>query len=219
MIELIKRFKWWLAAIILLGAAAWWLDHLRTWRENSQDAVILAAAARHRVHPALVKAVVWRESRFNPKARGRSGEVGLMQIMPATGSDWATAERVAPYAHERLYHPAKNTECGAWYLQRLLTRYARTDNSLPYALAAYNAGPGNVAKWATGAAATNSAAFIRQIGFPGTKNYVLAVMKRFDRYAKVFPPRGKNSPAGASQGVWHARESTLRRIVSRQRAA
>jgi soluble lytic murein transglycosylase-like protein len=86
------------------------------------------------------------------------------------------------YLPERLYDPAKNTECGAWYLRRLLVRYARTDNPLPYALAAYNAGPGNEAKWSTGAAATNSAAFIGQIGFPGTKAYVKSVMRRQELY-------------------------------------
>lgn len=189
MVELIQRHKWWLAGIILLGALAWWVDRWRSYREHSQDQVILAAAARHRVHPALIKAVVWRESWFNPKARGRAGEAGLMQIMPGTGGDWAAAERVRLHVHERLYDPARNTECGAWYLRRLLNRYARADNPLPYALAAYNAGPGNVGKWATGPAATNSAAFTRQIGFPATRDYVLAVTKRFERYAKVFPPR------------------------------
>jgi soluble lytic murein transglycosylase len=188
MVEFIKRYKWWLLGIIFLGALALWLERWRTYRESDHDAVILAAAAKHRVPPALVKAVVWRESWFNPKAKGRSGEIGLMQIMKETGSDWAAAERVPLYVPERLYDPAKNTECGAWYLRRLLARYARTDNPLPYALAAYNAGPGNVAKWSTGAAATNSALFTRQIAFPATKKYVEAVTQRFRLYTKTFPP-------------------------------
>lgn len=202
MVEFIKRFKWWLCGVIFLGAVVWWFDRFRTYREHSHDGVILAAAAKHGVHPALVKAVVWRESWFNPRAKGRSGEVGLMQIMAATGSDWAKAERVRVFVHDRLFDPQMNTECGAWYLRRLLNRYARTDNPLPYALAAYNAGPGNVAKWAIGPAATNSALFTQQIGFPKTRDYVTTVMKRFERYAKVFPPR----PSGARTGGSVARE-------------
>lgn len=198
MVEFIKRFKWWLFGIIFLGAVAWWFDRTRTYREHSQDAVILAAAGKHGVHPALIKAVVWRESWFNPRAKGRSGEIGLMQIMAATGSDWAAAERVRAFVQDRLFDTQMNTECGAWYLRKLLNRYARTDNPLPYALAAYNAGPGNVTKWAKGAASTNSALFVREIGFPMTRDYVTSVMKRFERYAKVFPPRNDAGRADRS---------------------
>jgi soluble lytic murein transglycosylase len=73
-------------------------------------------------------------------------------------------------------------------LKKLLKRYARTDNPLPYALADYNAGRGNVLKWNSGSAATNSAAFVEQIGFPGTKDYVKAVMGRYAHYRPVFRP-------------------------------
>ena len=193
MVEFIKKFKWWLLGIIILGLLALWTDRWRTHRESSQDTVILAAAAKHRVSPALIKAVVWRESWFNPRAKGGSGEIGLMQIMKDTGSDWARAERVPFYFRERLFEPAKNTECGAWYLSRLLSRYSHTDNPLPYALAAYNAGPGNVSKWCTGAGSTNSTVFLKQMTFPGTRKYVETVTQRFQHYAKVFPPPARRS--------------------------
>ena len=190
MVELIKRYKWWLFGTIALGGCVLLFENWRTTREQSQDQFILGAAARHGVHPALVKAVVWRESWFDPKARGRSGEFGLMQIMPDTAHDWAAAERIHLFTDFQLLDPARNTQCGAWYLHRLLNRYSHTDNPLPYALAAYNAGPGNVTKWAAGPATTNSAAFLKQIGFPGTRDYVQAVSKRFQQYKKSFPPRG-----------------------------
>jgi soluble lytic murein transglycosylase len=221
MIETIQRFKWWLLGIILLGMLALWWDRWRTYHEHSHDVAILAAAAKHHVHPALIKAVVWRESWFNPKAKGRSGEIGLMQIMKQTGSDWAAAEHVRLYLHERLYDPAKNTECGAWYLKKLLALYKRTDNPLPFALAAYNAGPGNVEKWRTGVAATNASAFIRQIGFPATKEYVLSVMKRFNRYAADFRPQGGRAPSSPSSSPANAgqvRASATRVPRPRRRA-
>jgi soluble lytic murein transglycosylase len=221
MIETIQRFKWWLLGIILLGLLALWWGRWRTYHEHSHDTAILAAAAKHRVHPALIKAVVWRESWFNPKAKGRSGEIGLMQIMKETGSDWAKSEHVRLYLHERLYDPAKNTECGAWYLKKLLSLYRRADNPLPYALAAYNAGPGNVEKWRTGAAATNASAFIRQIGFPATKEYVLSVMKRFNRYAAEFPSQGSRAPFSPSSSPANAgqvRASATRVPRPRRRA-
>lgn len=189
MVDLIKRYKWWLFAIILLGGLAAIYERWRSWHEHSQDKVILAAAARHGVDPALVKAVVWRESWFNPNASGSKGEVGLMQIMKPTAEDWAKAERVHLFTHFQLYDPARNTQCGAWYLRRLLQRYRTADNPVPYALAAYNAGPGNVAKWSKGIAATNSAEFLKQMDFPGTKKYVESVTKRYRHYRETFPAK------------------------------
>jgi soluble lytic murein transglycosylase len=189
MIEWIQRSKWWLFGIILLGGLVTWIKAWRSHREHSQDGVILAASAKYAVDPALVKAVVWRESWFDPNASGSSGEVGLMQIMKDTANDWAAAERLTLFAHSQLYNPAKNTDCGAWYLRRLLNRYRHTDDPTVYALAAYNAGPTRVAKWSKGAAATNSAVFLEEMDFPGTKKYVRSVTQRYQHYRGSFPPR------------------------------
>ena len=188
MIDLIKRYKWWLFGIILLGGIATWWEQWRSHHEHSQDAVILAASRKHGVEPALVKAVVWRESLFDPNARGTRGEAGLMQIMKDTATDWAAAQRFTTFAHHELFDPAKNTDCGAWYLRKLLTRYRGTDNPMIYALAAYNAGPGRVAKWSKGGTITNSVEFMEQMDFPGTKKYVLSVVARYRHYQTSFPP-------------------------------
>lgn len=169
-------------------------------RERSQDQVILAAAQRYGVDPALVKAVVWRESWFDPHAVGQAGEIGLMQITEPAAREWAEAERVTGFTHTRLFDPAQNTLCGTWYLRKLLRRYPAADDPLPYALADYNAGRSHVLKWARGTAATNSAAFIAQMGFPMTRDYVRAVMSRRERYRTEFPPlRAPNRP-GPSPG-------------------
>jgi len=71
-------------------------------------------------------------------------------------------------------------------LKKLIKRYAQTDKPVVYALADYNAGRGNVLKWNMGEAATNSAVFIEQIGFPGTKAYVKSVMRRYEKYRSIF---------------------------------
>jgi len=175
-----------LLVLLLLIAGIMLYARWRTWRENSQDAVILAAAARYGVDPALVKAVVWRESRFDPWARGKAGEIGLMQVGGLAAREWADAEHILFFTHSQLFDPAQNTQAGTWYLSKLLQRYAATDDPLPYALAAYNAGRANVLKWAQGAAATNSALFSERIGFPSTKNYVKTVMARAEHYRPRF---------------------------------
>ena len=187
--EKIKRWRGWLFGIIFLGGLVALLERYHTYRENSQDAHILAAARKYGVEPALVKAVVWRESWFNPRAKGRKGEIGLMQIREEAAGEWARSEHILLWTHQQLYDPARNTLAGAWYLRKLLGRYQHTDDALPYALADYNAGRAHVLQWAKGATATNSAAFVEQIGFPSTKDYVGAVMKRYRQYRRVFPPK------------------------------
>ena len=173
-----------LLMLVLGGLVGYW-----SWRgrvEHSQDGPIAAAARRYGVEPALVKAVVWRESRFNPAARGRAEEIGLMQIREDAAREWADAERIAGFEHAQCFDPITNTLAGTWYLKKLLKRYPQTDNPAVYALADYNAGRGNVLKWCGGAAATNSAEFMRQIGFPGTKAYVEEVMGRCEKYRAGF---------------------------------
>jgi len=152
------------------------------WREHRFDAEIAAAARRYQMEPALVKAVIWRESRFHPNDRGRAGELGLMQVREAAALEWASAEHIAAFEHAACLNPATNTLAGTWYLKKTMLRYKEADNPLPYALADYNAGRGNVLKWRAGSAMTNSAAFMDQIGFPGTKAYVQSILKRYEHY-------------------------------------
>ncbi|MCX8107167.1 MAG: lytic transglycosylase domain-containing protein [Verrucomicrobiae bacterium] len=154
--------------------------------EHSQDKRILEAARLYDVDPALVKAVMWRESRFRPAARGRAGEVGLMQLTDAAAQEWAESAGVYPVSETQLLDPRTNTLAGAWYLSKLIRRYQRADDPLPYALADYNAGRANVSKWAEGQAATNSASFIQRITYPGTRSYVLSVLEKRKRYARDF---------------------------------
>src|ERR1017187_1218886 len=150
-------------ALLAVIAAATWL-----WREERLEQRYLpqirAAAKRYGVDPLLVKAVVCRESRFNPKARGTSGEIGLMQIQEIAAQEWADSEHDTNFLHEHCFDPGTNTLAATFYLGKLLKRYAKTDNPVPYALADYNAGRGNLIRWNTGTGATNSAAFIEQIG-------------------------------------------------------
>jgi len=113
-----------------------------------------------------------------------------MQIRAAAAAEWCRAEHVAGFLPEDLTDPGTNTLAGTWYLRHLLRRYAQTDDPVPYALADYNAGRSNVLKWQHGVASTNSQAFLDQIGFPGTRNYVKSIMRREKHYRPIFPPAG-----------------------------
>jgi soluble lytic murein transglycosylase len=76
---------------------------------------------------------------------------------------------------------------GTWYLKKVLRHYSQADDPLPFGLAEYNAGRGNVLKWLAGDGATNSAAFIGRIGFPGTRAYVQKIIQRYQDYRHVNP--------------------------------
>jgi soluble lytic murein transglycosylase len=177
----VKKHKpYWLGLLVLLLLLmAWWWQRSLS---HSQDGVVANAAQKYGLEPALIKAVVWRESGFHPQARGKAGEIGLMQLREDAAQEWADAEHLTGFEHEHCFDPRTNTLAGTWYLKKLLKRYRQTDNPIPYALADYNAGRANVLKWMTAEASTNSAAFIEQIGFPGTKDYVQSVMRKYEDY-------------------------------------
>ena len=96
--------------------------------EDRLDRIVREAAERHKVDPALVKAVITTESGWNPQAVSRKGAVGLMQLIPQT------AQR---FGVNNSFDPAQNVEGGTTYLRSLLDRY---NGDLPKSLAAYNAG-------------------------------------------------------------------------------
>ena len=92
------------------------------------DRIVREAAERHKVDPALVKAVIKTESGWNPQAVSRRGAVGLMQLIPATAQRYGVGDS---------FDPAQNVEGGTTYLKWLLDRY---NGDLTKTLAAYNAG-------------------------------------------------------------------------------
>jgi soluble lytic murein transglycosylase len=174
-----------LVLLICAGIIGYWWWSYR--REHRYDKFIVAAAERYKIEPALIKAVCWRESRFHADVRGGAGELGLMQVRSTAAQEWADAERVRQFQHQACLNPATNILVGTWYLQHVMRRYRQTDNAIAYALADYNAGRGNVIKWLNGAAATNSAAFMNQIGFPTTREYIQTILRRREVYRSEFP--------------------------------
>jgi soluble lytic murein transglycosylase-like protein len=98
------------------------------------DRIINACSSEFRVDKSLVKAVIHAESGYNPNAVSSKGAAGLMQLMPSTANDLKVADS---------FNPADNIRGGVRYLRFLLDTF-KGDVSL--ALAAYNAGLGNVAK-------------------------------------------------------------------------
>jgi len=99
---------------------------------DGAEKLVREAAERHRVDPALIRAVIETESNWNPLAVSRKGAVGLMQLIPTTAQRFGVND---------LYSPQQNVDAGVKYLKTLLERY---NGNLDLALAAYNAGEGAV---------------------------------------------------------------------------
>lgn len=120
--------------------------------------IILQAADRHQVDPALIRAIIFAESGYNPKAVSNKGAKGLMQLMPRTAQALGVKDP---------FNPKDNINGGVYYFKQLLCKF---NGKIDLALAAYNAGRRNV---------------IRHQGippFPATKKYIKKVVKYYQLY-------------------------------------
>ena len=99
---------------------------------DGAEKLVKEAAERHKVDPALVRAVVETESNWNAGAISRKGALGLMQLVPTTAQRFGVSD---------AFSPQQNVDAGVRYLKSLLERY---NGNLDLALAAYNAGEGAV---------------------------------------------------------------------------
>ena len=154
-------------------------------RYSRFDDDIRDAAKRQNLDPALLKAIVWRESAFHPEKVGTSGERGLMQVGEAAATDWAKAEKIATFAPTDLFEPRMNLDAGAWYLRRALDHWKGKERPLPFALAEYNAGRGRVDHWikATNMGEqANADDLLGAINYRSTRQYIVEVMRRCDFY-------------------------------------
>lgn len=149
----------------------------------SDQAIIREQAAAKHLDPALVAAVIYAESKFDPR-RSAAGAEGLMQILPSTAHFLAHLSGGISFTTSDLANPAVNIAYGAYYLRYLLDHYGGAE--LP-AVAAYNAGWGNVDGWLAQAHAQASELTVEAIPFPETRAYVERVMSAQSAYRRAYP--------------------------------
>jgi soluble lytic murein transglycosylase len=107
------------------------------------ESILRGHSENYRLEPELLAAVVYQESKFDPEARSDAGAVGLMQLQPETARGIAIRTGGSRFRVDDLTNPEINVRYGSWYLRHLLDKY--DDEEL--ALAAFNAGQGNVDSW------------------------------------------------------------------------
>ena len=141
---------------------------------------IRAWAHQRQLNPLLVISLMRQESRFQPAITSVAGAKGLMQVMPATAQWIANQTDIDTY---ELTNPQDSIKLGTWYLSYTHGEYA--DNSM-FAIASYNAGPGNVASWIDRFGIEDLDTFVTQIPFPETKGYVTSVFENYWNYLRLY---------------------------------
>ena len=172
--------------LIFAGIGLLWSESCRFSRivisMQELDGHINRAAAKYGLDPELVKALIWRESRFDPNAVGKSGEVGLMQLVPAGSpgavAEWSRITGAPPPSRRRLFEVETNLDIGCWYLADAMHQFSNYRCGTELALAAYNAGMSRAKRWKP---ETADGEVLDRIDIASTRNYVKFIMQRYCR--------------------------------------
>jgi soluble lytic murein transglycosylase len=151
------------------------------------DSLIARQAAIYRVDPDLVWSIIYEETYFSPWKKGKDGEIGLMQVTPTVGREWATEtgmreleRQMASDPESLLRDPERNIQIGCWYLEKIREQFQDAPETEVRMIAAYNAGPSRAVEWSKSEKPVQSGTeFINRIDIPSTKAYVLSIMQRY----------------------------------------
>jgi soluble lytic murein transglycosylase len=149
----------------------------------SDASIIREQAAAKRLDPALIAAVIYAESKFEPRP-SPAGAEGLMQILPATAYYLAHLSGGYRFTAGDLATPKINLAYGSYYLRYLLDHY---EGNEMLAVAAYNAGATNVDEWVAHADAAGRRLTVDAIPFPETREYVRRVLTAQRDYRAKYP--------------------------------
>jgi soluble lytic murein transglycosylase len=145
--------------------------------------VIRQQAAEKHLDPALIAAVIYAETKFDPRPSAAGAE-GLMQILPGTAEYLARRSDATTFTPSDLATPAVNIAYGSYYLRYLLEHY---NGNVTLALAAYNGGMTNVDHWVVDARSQGNQLTVDQIPFPETRAYVERVLQAQRDYRHTYP--------------------------------
>ena len=147
------------------------------------ESVVNKASDAYNVEKALIYSVIRTESGFRENAVSRADAIGLMQLVPETFLWLQDENQSLPKATvEELKTPDVNITYGTFYLSYLLQKY----ESKSTAIAAYNAGPGNVNKWLDNPEYSKDGVTLQKIPYEETRNYVSKVIAGEEMYNKLY---------------------------------
>ena len=172
------------AGLFVVVAAAIMHQATRNLALPLSDAnIIREQAAEKQLDPALIAAVIYAETKFDPRPSS-AGAQGLMQILPSTAYYLAHLSGGVAFTAGDLAQPSVNVAYGSYYLRYLLDHY---DGNKMLAVAAYNGGLTNVDEWVARANAEGRPLTVGQIPFPQTRAYVQRVLGAQRAYRATYP--------------------------------
>ncbi len=202
-----RRFLVATVVFLIAGGALYFFNQYWIHR---YDGLIARQANVYRLDPDLVWSVIYEETYFSPWKNGKQGEIGLMQITPTVGREWAAEtgmreleKQMSENPPNLLRDPERNIQIGCWYLEKINEQYRDIPDAEPRVVAAYNAGPSRAAEWnkvASGARPLSGTEFIAKIDIASTRAYVSSIMERYRRLkgAQAVSTPPTSSPAVAN---------------------
>lgn len=184
-----------LAAIILGLLSATGLYFFNQYWIHRFDALIARQASIYRLDPDLVWSIIYEETYFRPWQTGEDAEIGLMQVTPLVGREWAAetgmrelAQQMTRDPESLLRDPERNIQVGCWYLEKISKDYRDLPGAEARMTAAYNAGPSRAAEWnrtAPGQRPLTAEEFIERIDIASTRAYVSSILARYRTLKKA----------------------------------
>jgi soluble lytic murein transglycosylase len=179
--------------IVAVGCAAGLYFFNRFW-VHRYDELIARQAKVYRLDPDLVWSIIYEETYFSPWKIGEDEEVGLMQVTPTVGREWAAEtgireleRQVSLDAVAALRDPERNIQVGCWYLEKISKTYRDTPGAEARMIAAYNAGPSRAVEWnrtPAGSPPLSTEQFIARIDIASTRAYVSNILARYRELQK-----------------------------------
>ena len=176
-----KKIIIWLivAIVILVGGKYSIKKYLYPYK---YEEIVNKYSYEYNLDPLLVLAVIKTESNFNKDAESSKGAKGLMQIMDSTGQWISSNVEISYFLPHMLYNPEINIMMGCWYLNNLIEQFGNVDT----ALAAYNAGSGNVNEWLKDGEYSKDGETLYNIPFAETKKYVDKIKVSYKMYKYLY---------------------------------
>ena len=148
---------------------------------------------KYEIDPLFVAAMIREESRYNADAVSYAGAIGLMQIMPANGPEFASRLKIPRFNTKMLYNPDINIQMGSWYMKSLMNQFG---NNHALVAGAYNGGPGRMRRWIKGKQIPDLDEFIEDIGIDQTRRHIKKVIDSYNIYQQLY-----SNPAPASANI------------------
>lgn len=192
--KLAQQWRWDQVAITTLVKANYWddielrfpVDYLPQVQGNGE---------RQQLQPAIILGLMRQESMLDKNAQSAVGARGLMQIMPKTGQQVASELREQWLSEAGLFNADTNIRYGAYYFKKLLNRF---NGHFALAIAAYNAGPANVAKWLPTDKSVPADVWMETIPFKETRKYVASVLS----YSVIYQQRLQTGALKIKELLW-----------------